>query len=517
MKRAWCLVLVWALLPADASPQALTPLSSLRVSYNTRKATVRPQGELKTQIDEIDRQIAEAMRLGRLGEVRRLYAKGQTLLAGREWSDVLEFSNSITLRTERVLADSSKAYTLRLEQIYASAIALERPLSAHVMLRKRPSAGPAPGGSPPPPDLVKDLATVENVSRDLRETPQIFDVDVHDVPDGGYQLAVEVMDGARPLGTATLLVHFKKGIDDLVARLEADATRAPDDVRADILFPVERMRNVNRGRLELRTFDPDQDFADAQAVAAAVQAAKQPFAGRTGDFKRHYVLAAANEIMPYRVYVPTKYDGSRAYPLIVALHGVTRTEDWFFDSNNRAFAPLAEQHGYIVASPFGYRTDGGYGWGVGDPPADATARQLQERSEADVMQVLQLVKEQFKIDPNRIYLVGHSMGAIGMWKLAARYPDLWAAIAPIAGNGQPATLERIKHIPAIVVHGDADNTVSVQGSRTMVARAKELGIEVTYIEVPGGTHDGVVGPNLPAIFDFLDTHRKGARTRSQQP
>ena len=65
------------------------------------------------------------------------------------------------------------------------------------------------------------------------------------------------------------------------------------------------MKNVNRGRLELRTFDPERDLAAAEAVAAAVKAGKDPFAGRTGDIRRHYRLDAANEILPYRTYVPT--------------------------------------------------------------------------------------------------------------------------------------------------------------------------------------------------------------------
>src|SRR3989475_13234617 len=71
------------LVPASAFPQALTSLASVRVGYTTRKNTVNPQGELKAQIDALDAQIAEASRLGRNGELRRLYAKGVTLLAGR--------------------------------------------------------------------------------------------------------------------------------------------------------------------------------------------------------------------------------------------------------------------------------------------------------------------------------------------------------------------------------------------------------------------------------------------------
>lgn len=131
------------------------------------------------------------------------------------------------------------------------------------------------------------------------------------------------------------------------------------------------------------------------------------------------------------------------------------------------------------------------------------------------MQVLQFVKQQYRIDESRIYLMGHSMGAIGTWKIAPKYPDVWAAIAPISGSGQPATLERIRHIPEIVVHGDADPTVNVQGSRSMVAKAKELGIDVKYIEAPGGGHSDVAAPSFPAIFDFFDAHKKTTRPTSQ--
>jgi poly(3-hydroxybutyrate) depolymerase len=515
MKRRLLAVALCLLLPAPAFPQALTSLSSLRVGYNTRKTTVRPQGALKAEIDEIDRQIAEATRLGQYAEVRRLIAKGQTRLSGREWTDALDYTNSLVIRTETVVADSGKAFSVRLEQIYRPAVELARPLTAHVELRQRPA--PVPNGAPVQPGaLVKDLGTVDGVPRDLRDTPQRFELDVRDVADGTYQLTISVADDARGLGTAALMVNLRKGLDETVARLEADAKRAPESVRADILYPVDRMRNVNRGRLELRTFDPDKDFAEAQAIVAASRGGKNPFATKTGDFKRHYLLDAAGEIMPYRMYVPTSFTPSRAYPLVILLHGLGGTEDAFFDNYDRVMPPLAEQHGYIVAAPLGYRVDGSYGWGLGTPPADPTVRRTQDLSEQDVMRVLQNVRQQYKIDDTRIYLAGHSMGAIGTWKIAPKTPDIWAAIGTFAGNGAPATLERIRQVPQFIVHGDADATVNVQGSRDMVARAKELGIVHTYVEVPGGTHGGVVAPNLPGLLDFFDAHRKGPRSTSQQ-
>lgn len=505
---------VTLLVPAMAYPQALTSLSSLRVGYNTRKATVKPQGELKTQIDAVDRDLVEATRLGRTGEIRRLLAKGTSLLAGRAWTPAAEFSASLVIRTPAVVFDSARPHVIRLEQIFSPAIELAGPLTAKVSLRERSQA---PAGQPVRPGVsLKELGIFDGVPRDLREAPFMMEIDVAGVEDGTYQLWVELSAAARPLASATLAVHVRRGLGELVTMLEAEAAKAPADVRADILYPIDRMRQVNRGSLELRTFAPQADFATAQQVVAAVKSGTHPFNGTTGDFKRHYRLDAANEIMPYRMYVPASYTTTRTYPLIIALHGLGGTEDSFFENYDQAFPALAERHGYIVAAPLGYRVDGSYGWGLGQPPADPGVRRLQELSEADVMDVLTRVRQQYKIDESRIYLAGHSMGAIGTWRIAAKYPSIWAAIGTFAGAGAPATLERIRHVPQFVVHGDNDATVNVQGSRAMVAKARELGMETVYIEVPGGTHGSVVAPNFPGLFEFFNRHRKGASATQQQ-
>jgi predicted peptidase len=85
--------------------------------------------------------------------------------------------------------------------------------------------------------------------------------------------------------------------------------------------------------------------------------------------------------------------------------------------------------------------------------------------------------------------MGHSMGGYGSWSIAVNNPDVFAAIGPIAGGGTPFSrpkLKAITHIPWVVVHGDNDPTVPVEESRKMVKAGKELGVEIKYIEVPGG-------------------------------
>ena len=131
MKKISLMLAFFMFAPAIAFSQALTSLQSVRVQYNTRKATVRPTGELKVQIDDIDRQIQDAQRTGNNGELRRLMAKGTTLLNGRPWTDVLDFATSLALRTDRIVADSTKPVPIRIAQIYSPSIQLTHSLTAH--------------------------------------------------------------------------------------------------------------------------------------------------------------------------------------------------------------------------------------------------------------------------------------------------------------------------------------------------------------------------------------------------
>jgi predicted esterase len=490
-------VLFVAAVSAPLRSQGLPALSGISVAYGTQKRTVQPAGELKAQIDALDREIAEARRLGRTGELRRLYAKGLTLLGGGAWTPELEFARSLVLRADRVVVDPSAAWNVRLEQIYAPSMTLERPLLAQATLR-RPGA----------PDVIKAFGTRDGVSRDLRESPLSLSLDLGGLEDGQYQLTVDVLDGTRVLGTAVRPFAIYKGIDATVTRLTRVASTAPEGLRASILYPVDRLMIVNRGEIPLTAFRPAADFADADAIAAAASAGKNPFDGRTGDFTRHYRLDLAGEIMPYRLYVPTTYRAGKPTPVVIALHGLGADQNSFFTGYGGVMPKLAEQYGFIVAAPLGYRGDGWYGWPGGINRADPEALRTIERSEADVMQVLQQVKTLYSVDERRIYLMGHSMGAIGTWHLAQKFPDVWAALGPISGIGDPKSADRIRHLPQFIVHGDADTTVPVSNSRDMVSALKPLGTSLIYVEVAGGTHIDVAAPNLPAMFEFFAKQRK---------
>ncbi len=497
-------VLLALLLAPAAIPQSLPNLPLARLAYNVRKRTTNLQGELKEKIDANDKALSEATRAGNIGEVRRLLAKGMVLLSGGTWTDQLDYNSSLVLRSDRAFVDTSKPYAIRLEQIYMPSIALENALTARVTLRRPPGGrGNTPG------EVVKDLGTFQYVSRDLRESPYLFELDLSSVADGYYVVHAEVMEGSKALGSASMRVVAKRDLDVALAKLEKDAAGLPESLRADALYPADYVHNVNRGRIDIGMFDLSKEIAEANDLVAAAKGGKDPFAGRTGDFKRHYFYQDAGEIMPYHLYVPTKYDGTKAFPLIIALHGLGGSEDGMLRPNYAMVEP-AEKRGYIVAAPLGYRPDGYYGSPI------AADKHRAALSEGDVMNVLARVRRDYKIDPDRIYLMGHSMGGIGTWALGAKHPEIWAALGPISGVADPRTVESMKNLPEIVVHGDADTTVPVSGSRNMVEAMKRLGVEVKYIEVPGGSHTSVPGPNMPAIFDFFDAHKKSGGSTSAQ-
>jgi predicted esterase len=493
--------------------QALPSLSSLQVRYTALKNAAKPDGELKTQLDDVDKTLAEARRAGNSSEVRRQLAKGFALLDKQSWTPQLDYRASLVLRSERTVIDSSMPYALRLEQLYRPAIELTPALTTKVSIRKRVPAARGAQAAPPPPWI--ELGTFDGVSRDLRESPLPMELDLKAVEDGAMTIQAEVFDGTTSLGAATLGVFLNKGLDGRLHALETAAKSVTPAVRDDVLFPGDYIKNVNRGRIELADFAVATEVAKAEAIVGeskggpqkAQKAQKDPFVGRTGDFERHYLLPGANEIMPYRVYVPKSYTASKATPLVIALHGLGANEDSMFDNYEKLPPQLSEQHGFLLASPLGFRRDGFYGSGIMGG-TDAAARRRGEYSEKDVLEVLRLMKAAYNVDESRIYLIGHSMGAIGTWALASKYPQTWAALVAFAGVGSPALADNMKAIPQFVVHGDADDTVNVSGSRTMVAALKKLNAKVTYIEVAGGSHTDVVVPNLPKAFEFLAAQKK---------
>jgi poly(3-hydroxybutyrate) depolymerase len=225
--------------------------------------------------------------------------------------------------------------------------------------------------------------------------------------------------------------------------------------------------------------------------------------------KKTYEFKEAKKDMEYALFVPSGYDKAKKSPLIIALHGLGGNPQQFMRS--RGLTSEAEKRGYIVAAPMGYNSRGWYGVKTrigtkGDDPQN-----LAELSEKDVMNVLGIVKKDYNIDPNRVYLMGHSMGGGGTVHLGLKYADEWAALAPIAPaifTHQPKELEKIKNTPIILIQGAKDPLVKVERVRPWADQMKKLEMTHDYVEIADGDHGNVVGQGMPKIFAFFDKHKR---------
>jgi predicted esterase len=263
-------------------------------------------------------------------------------------------------------------------------------------------------------------------------------------------------------------------------------------------YTLTLLERADRGEVNPHRLDLAQELKQAAEILAAREGGRDPFAGRKGDLRRAYRSSVDQTAQPYRLFVPQVYDGKQARPLVVALHGMGGDENSFFDQYAQGeIKKQAERLGYLVVCPKGR----------------GPASMYRGDAEKDVMEVLAEVEREYRIDGKRIYLMGHSMGGFGTWSIAMNHPERFAALGPVAGGGNPARLEAIKHIPHFVVHGDADKTVPVTQSRAMVEAAKKLGIKVEYVEVPGGSHSAIVVPNLAPMFDFFQAQARVAADR----
>ena len=103
--------------------------------------------------------------------------------------------------------------------------------------------------------------------------------------------------------------------------------------------------------------------------------------------------------------------------------------------------------------------------------------------------LLDEIVEKYKVDQDRIYVTGQSMGGFGTWSLAAHSPNRFAAIVPICGGGETIWARRLANLPVWVFHGAKDPTVPLEMSEKMVESLKKRGGNPKFTVYPEAKHD----------------------------
>lgn len=179
----------------------------------------------------------------------------------------------------------------------------------------------------------------------------------------------------------------------------------------------------------------------------------------------------------YVVWVPEGYDAKKPMPAILSLHGVGEigTDGWkqLAAGLGQAIIRDADRWNFIVLFPQ-------------MPPS---AKKNWMNCESLLLDILEKTRKEYAIDASRFYLTGLSMGGYGSWRLAAKHPRLFAAVAPICGGGDPASAASLKGLPIWAFHGEKDEAIPPARSQEMVDAVNKAGGSAKLTIYPGVGHN----------------------------
>ncbi|KAL0487148.1 phospholipase [Acrasis kona] len=204
--------------------------------------------------------------------------------------------------------------------------------------------------------------------------------------------------------------------------------------------------------------------------------------------------------LPYLVTVPKNYFHAKhmnqQWPMILFLHGM--------DERGSDLVKIRD-HGI----PKVVLDDAHFGF-IGVCPQLPLERDTWDVEKLKL--ILDEVEKEFKVDLDRVYVTGMSMGGHGTWAIALDQPYRFAAVAPICGDVHEdiGMVELIKHLPVWAFHGTHDEVVPFESTKQMVGALKEVGAEgVLFTKYQGGEHDVWTETySNPKLYDWLLSHKK---------
>lgn len=230
----------------------------------------------------------------------------------------------------------------------------------------------------------------------------------------------------------------------------------------------------------------------------------------TSVFLERAYQSPRGESMPYRLFVPWGDSGRAAYPLVLWLHGGRGPR------SDRA-KPISEGNrvgSHVWTSPGNQSKNPCFVLPPRCPPNEVWA-EIETASATKHLRVafemLRELQREYRIDAQRLYVVGQSMGGFGTWSLIAMYPQVFAAAIPVCGGGDSAEAPKLTGLPIWAFHGEKDEAVSVLRSREMVAAIRRAGGSPKYTEYQGMGHviwDKVFSE--PELLPWVFAQNRGA-------
>jgi hypothetical protein len=222
--------------------------------------------------------------------------------------------------------------------------------------------------------------------------------------------------------------------------------------------------------------------------------------GQGVDYDQKCILSSGPEcsgryvgqLQPYALYVPRKPAPAAGYGLVVSMHGLSANYNEFLGSHEAE--QLGERGGgSIVASPEGRGPDGSY----------------ESYAEADVFEMWNDVARHYDLDPDLTDVTGYSMGGGGTYRLASRWPDLWARAFPIVGPPTSAdSFKSLRNVPVMAWYAQTDELVGPEMSEEAFLNAQQAGIRYDHwVFTPAGHITLGNNDEFGPAAAFLGDHR----------
>ena len=265
---------------------------------------------------------------------------------------------------------------------------------------------------------------------------------------------------------------------------QAPATSAPtvspsDELAAAVdAFVLDRWSGASPEPLVQRLRDAKVDAVGLEALLRAGRPSYPPVAEPRSALSKRLPLQSehVDHASEHFVYVPKSYDPSIPTPLLVVGHGGSAARDLDFGARaaRSGLQPFwleaAERHGFLIVAPLSDR-----GWmQIGTSLLFAAIARMQR---------------DFHVDPDRVFLTGHSMGGHLTWRSAFWFADHWAAVSPMSGGYDYVKSQdvfNLVNVPGYTTFGTDEPYQINEFNRTIATWMREHGYPWTCVEKQGG-------------------------------
>jgi len=225
----------------------------------------------------------------------------------------------------------------------------------------------------------------------------------------------------------------------------------------------------------------------------------ESIAAAPGKFQRHYTLSGTFPFVgSYFLMVPEGYDPKYQYPLVVALHGVSKR---VYPAEALASDAFRKRYPVFVMVPVAPTRAF---WATPENKAYQMKRNIPYPDHLPhVINGIYDIAQGYRIDGTRIFITGHSMGASGVIGALERYPEFFAAGIASSGAWDPAETQHLND-PLLILHGTRDPFVPYEQDKALAKALRARGLPVSFKSLKGQGH--AIGPlvySKPQVWDWL--------------